>query len=173
MNIFDISLAVIAFLSIAVGLYRGLVAECLTLTSWIIACVFAYYYSDQFTFFLVPYIQSASLRLIIVSILMIVVLLMFTKTIGYCLQMLLRAMGLKAVDHILGIGFGAARAWVMLLVITSGLVFFHLDQDLWFKQSQAVPQIQKSKQFVVKWMPSDWSFVRQYFAEKKPAKETS
>ena len=172
LNFFDLSLGFIALMSIAVGLYRGLVAECLTLTSWIIACVCAYYYSDQFTFFLIPYVQSASLRLVIMTILMIIVLLMFTKTIGYCLQMLIRAMGLKAVDHVMGIGFGVARAWVMLFVIVSGLMFFHLDQDMWFKQSQVVPHVKQSQQVVAKWMPSDWTFISSYLVAKEPSKES-
>ena len=106
------------------------------------------------------------------TILMIIVLLMFTKTIGYCLQMLIRAMGLKAVDHVMGIGFGVARAWVMLFVIVSGLMFFHLDQDMWFKQSQVVPHVKRSQQLVAKWMPSDWTFISSYLVAKEPSKES-
>ena len=136
---FDIALLVVIFLSVATGFTRGFLKESMSVTAWVLAAVLAYVYSVAWSEYLVPYVDSPSLRIILVSLSILIVSIVTGKILSKVMGVLLRFSGLKGLDHMLGIAFGAARGWLIVIMIIMGLSSLHLDQDNWFVESKLVP----------------------------------
>ena len=161
MGVFDVILLGFVALSAVVGLYRGFIAECLTLSSWFIAGLLTYLYSGIFATMLMPYLHSHTLSLVVMSLMMITVLMIFTKLLGRILAAVMTSLGLKTLDHIMGLGFGMVRGWLLLMAVIAVMVLLHLDHDIWFQQSVIVPHVKLSSARFASWVPIGHDWVQQ------------
>ena len=157
---FDTILIVIVVLSILVGFYRGFVAECLTLTSWVLASIMTYLYAGFFATFLYPYVHNQTFSLIIMSFVMLLAIIMLSKLLGRLLQMVMTSLGLKALDHIFGVAFGLLRGYLLLLALVTLALILHLDHDQWFLKSQLVPHIRSTAEGLQHWLPQAQSVIQ-------------
>ncbi len=154
-NWFDICLLAMVFLSVIVGFSRGFFQEAMTVSAWALAFVMAYLYAVPWSVHLQTYIDSPSLRIIILALAMLIVTLVLAKIISRIVAVLLKFSGLKGFDHILGIIFGGLRGWLVVMLIVLALVSLQLNKDQWFTQSKVVPWVNKSTQLVKKRIPAD------------------
>ncbi|AOZ49139.1 CvpA family protein [Chromobacterium vaccinii] len=123
MTVFDyIAIAIIAG-SVLMALMRGLIAEVLSLGSWLIAFWCAKQFSPLAMAFLPASLQSEGLRMVAGFVLVFFLVWLATALLRVTLTGLIDSIGLGAVNRLLGGMFGLARGMVLVtaLVLLGGL----------------------------------------------------
>ena len=125
--------------SLGLGVFRGIVREVLSLTSWIISIWLAYLYGDNLAIMIVPWIESERLSGLIGYVLVFVAVLVLLSLVGALLFKLFRVAGLSGTDRFLGGLFGGLRGVVIVTVLLFIAEWTPATGQVWFRDSRIVP----------------------------------
>jgi membrane protein required for colicin V production len=149
MNWADWAIIGIFFLSCLIGLLRGFVREALSLVIWIVAVLIAKVFGGRLELLLVDHIETPSVRILTAYAVLFVVTLLLGAMLSYLIGALVRATGLSGTDRLLGMVFGAARAFIVvmaLLILLPG--FLPVREDDWWHQAQLIPHFLACEEWV-------------------------
>jgi membrane protein required for colicin V production len=149
MNWADWAIVGIFSLSCLIGLIRGFVREALSLIIWVAAVLVAKIFGGQLEVLLVNQIETPSVRLMTAYAVLFIATLLLGAMVSYLIGALVRATGLSGTDRLLGMVFGAARAFIIvmaLLILLPG--FIPLKDDEWWQQSQLIPHFLTCEEWV-------------------------
>ena len=107
-------------ISLALGAWRGLVRELISILGWVIAFLAANLLAGPLGPAMPQAIPSPELRVAAAFVAVFVVSLIVTSLAGLLLSKIVKAVGLGGVDRLLGAMFGAARA--LLIVLAAALL---------------------------------------------------
>ncbi|QEY13389.1 MULTISPECIES: CvpA family protein [unclassified Cellvibrio] len=150
MNWADWAIIAIFSLSCLIGMIRGFVREALSLFIWVAAVLVAKVFGGQFEHLLANQIETPSIRLMTAYAVLFVATLLLGAMVSYLIGALVRATGLSGTDRLLGMVFGAARAFIVvmaLLILLPG--FLPVDQDGWWHESTLIPHFLACEEWVV------------------------
>jgi len=140
MNWADWVIVGILVISSFFGIVRGFVREALSLVTWAAALVIATTFNDPLARLLESYIDTASLRYMAAFGLLFVMSLVVGALIGHLISGLVKMTGLTGTDRLLGVLFGLARGFIIVMAI---LLFIPplvpIDQDSWWQSSKLIP----------------------------------
>ena len=149
MNWADWAIIGIFSLSCLIGLIRGFVREALSLIIWVAAVLVAKVFGGQLEILLVDQIESPSVRLMTAYAVLFIATLLLGAMLSYLIGALVRATGLSGTDRLLGMVFGAARAFIIvmaLLILLPG--FVPVNDDEWWQYSQLIPHFLACEEWV-------------------------
>ncbi len=106
--------------SLAVGAWRGLVREVLSILGWIIAFLAANLLAGPLGSEMPQAIPTPELRVAAAYVAVFAASLIVTALVGLLLSKIVKAVGLGGVDRLLGALFGTARG--VLIVLVAGLL---------------------------------------------------
>lgn len=112
----DWALAGVLVLSVAVGLWRGLVYELFSLVGWVVAFVVAQAWGGAVSGWLPLGAPGSVSRLLLAFAVTFIVTLIVWTLLARLARMLISATPLSAIDRVLGAGFGLARGLLVLLI---------------------------------------------------------
>jgi len=115
----DWALLAVLLLSIAVGLWRGLVFEVLSLVGWIAAYIAAQAYASTVAPLLPIGVPGSALNQGVGFALVFLLALVAWAIASRLLRLVIHATPLQAIDRILGAGFGLLRGAVLLLAVAT------------------------------------------------------
>ncbi|MFI4958490.1 MAG: CvpA family protein [Lysobacterales bacterium] len=164
MNWTDCIILGVLALSVLIGLFRGLIAEVLSLVIWIAAFWVTWAFGPVVSAHLEHTISMPSLRYSIGYGLCFVVVLILGALVRFLVRRLIWSAGLSGIDRLFGMVFGFARGIliVTLLVFLVGLTAF--TRDSWWQKSVLLPQFQQAAAWLGQNMPADVSAsVREHF----------
>lgn len=129
-----ILLAVLVF-SLALGAWRGLVYEVLSVLGWVVAFFVAQWFAPEVAARL-P-IQSASnpVRYAAAFVLIFIAAVFAAGLLAFLLKKLVEAIGLRPVDRVMGAGFGLLRGLILLLAATVVIDMTGLKTSGWWRES--------------------------------------
>lgn len=129
-----ILLAVLVF-SLALGAWRGLVYEVLSVLGWVVAFFVAQWFAPEVAARL-P-IQSASnpVRYAAAFVLIFIAAVFAAGLLAFLLKKLVEAIGLRPVDRVMGAGFGLLRGLILLLAATVVIDMTGLKTTEWWRES--------------------------------------
>ncbi|GGB90483.1 hypothetical protein GCM10011352_15640 [Marinobacterium zhoushanense] len=139
MNWADWVILAIVVISSVLSLRRGFVREAVSLASWVLAFVVARLFATSLSVVLQDYIATPSLRLMAAFAILFIITLIVGALIGMLIGALVSATGLSATDRVLGIGFGAVRGALVVVVIVALLGMTPAVQDSWWQDSSLIP----------------------------------
>ncbi len=139
MNWADWTILSIIGISSLFSLKRGFVREALSLVTWVSAFVIARLFYQSLSVLLEPFIQTPSVRLAAAFAILFIAALVVGVLVNKLIGALVEATGLSATDRILGIGFGAARGGLIIVVIVALIGMTPAIHDRWFQESQLIP----------------------------------
>ncbi|HEY8941519.1 MAG TPA: CvpA family protein [Cellvibrio sp.] len=170
MNWADWAIIGIFSLSCFIGLIRGFVREALSLVIWISAVLVARLFGGQLETLLVDHIESPSVRLMTAYAVLFISTLLLGAMVSYLIGALVRATGLSGTDRMLGMVFGAARAFIIVMAILILLPgFIPVNEDDWWKQAQLIPHFQSCEGWVVAAYSDVSQWVQTLFGNVEPA----
>jgi membrane protein required for colicin V production len=102
--------------SLAVGAWRGLVREVLSILGWIIAFLAANLLAGPLGPEMPQAIPTPELRVAAAYVAVFAASLIVTSLVALLLSKMVKAVGLGGVDRLLGAGFGTVRALLIVLV---------------------------------------------------------
>lgn len=149
MNWADWAIIAIFSLSCLIGIIRGFVRESLSLIIWVTAVLVAKLFGGQFEYLLINLIDTPSVRLMTAYAVLFVATLLLGAIASYLIGALIRATGLSGTDRLLGMVFGAARAFIVvmaLLILLPG--FIPVNQDEWWHQALLIPHFLACEEWV-------------------------
>lgn len=109
--------AAILLLSMAVGLWRGLVFEVLSLAGWLASFVLAQWWAPAVAEWLPLGQWSPPLRHVAGFVVVLVGSLVVAALLARLARKLIEAVGLRPIDRILGAAFGLLRGFVIVLAV--------------------------------------------------------
>jgi len=149
MNWADWAIIGIFSLSCLIGLIRGFVREALSLIIWVAAVLVAKVFGGQLEILLIDQIDSPSVRMMTAYAVLFIATLLLGAMLSYVIGALVRATGLSGTDRLLGMVFGAARAFIIvmaLLILLPG--FLPVNDDEWWQHSQLIPHFLACEEWV-------------------------
>jgi membrane protein required for colicin V production len=139
MNWADWTILAIMATSTLMSLRRGFVREAVSLLTWITAFVVARLFAGSLSHLLEAYLQTPSLRFAAAFALLFIATLIAGSLLGALFSALVEATGLTTSDRVLGMGFGAVRGGLVVVVIVALLGMTPAVQDSWWQGSQLIP----------------------------------
>ncbi|WP_028534265.1 CvpA family protein [Paludibacterium yongneupense] len=132
MTVFDYIVIAIVLGSIIVAVMRGLVAEVLSLGSWLIAFWCAKQFAPAVSDWLPASLSSEGVRVVASFILVFFLVWLATALARVTLTGVLDSTGLGGINRMLGAAFGLARGLVLatVLVLLGGLTHMP-EKDVW------------------------------------------
>ena len=113
----DWSVLAIVLASLILGVMRGMVLEFFSLLGWVVAFWLAKSFSVMGALWLMPFISSETIRLMVSFGLFFVVGLILTGLVGYLLNALVTSVGLGVFNRILGALFGLIRGGLLVVIL--------------------------------------------------------
>jgi membrane protein required for colicin V production len=140
-------------ISIAWGVWRGLVREVISLAGWVIAFLAANLFAGPLSEALPQSIPRPEVRLLVAFIAIFLLTLTVTTLAALLLSKILKAVGLGSLDRTLGGLFGVARGLliVMAFALLAGLTSLPL-RPIW-KESASGPVMGRAALALKPWLP--------------------
>ena len=157
MTVFDYAVLLIIALSIMLSIIRGAVREVLSLAAWVLAFWAAQIYTVEFAALLPETLSNTSLRLMASFALVFLTVLVVMSLVAILCSKLVKASGLSVADRSLGVVFGLARGFLMvlILVLLGGLTTLP-KQPTW-KDALFSSQLERVATYVKTWLPESLS----------------
>jgi len=114
----DCAVFAIIGISVVVSVLRGLVREVLALASWVVAFLAARFLAPVVASWFSQTISDELLRLLTAYAVVFVMTLLLMALLSMLIAGLVRAVGLGALDRVLGAGFGLVRGMAIVLIAT-------------------------------------------------------
>ena len=157
MTIVDIVVLAILGISVAFGVWRGLVREVLALVAWVAAFLIANLLAPDAARLLPRGMANEELRLLLSFVVVFIVALIGLSVLAIMASKLVRVIGLGAADRAVGGFFGLARGLlvVMILVLLAGLTTIP-RQPVWRDAVLSGP-LETFGGYIRGWLPADLS----------------
>lgn len=153
MTWFDYLLLGVLALSAAVGLWRGLVSEVLSILAWVCALFAAWRYSGEAAGLLAGMVTEPVWRQVAAFALIFVGVLLLAALLRFLLRELLKAVGLGAADRLFGALFGLVRGFAIAFaaVLIGGLV--GLAREPWWANAMFAGPMETAVISAKPWLP--------------------
>jgi len=155
MTLFDYGVFAILLISLALGVWRGLVYEILSLLGWPLAFVLAKRFSPE----ILPLVPGSDeiVRTALAYAAVFVIVMLVWAALVWLVSRLIRAIGLGWFDSVLGAAFGLLRGALVVLVMVwlAGMTDFP-DQTFW-QQAQTSRFAESVALQGKNWLPDDIS----------------
>jgi len=149
----DLAVLAVLALSMAWGVWRGLVREVISLAGWVIAFLVANVLAEPLAQMTRSWIPRPEWHLLLAFVLIFLLTLTATTLAGVALSRLVKKVGLGGLDRTLGGLFGLARGWLIALVfaLLAGLTRLPLH-PVW-KESFTGPSLARAALYLKTWLP--------------------
>ncbi len=128
----------VLLLSLALGAWRGLVYEVLSVASWVLAFFVAQWVAPDLAHRL-PLIEAAATVRYVVAFVLVFVLAVFVGGLFAALaKKLFSAAGLQPADRALGAGFGVVRGVLIVLLATMIVALTPAREQPWWREAAGV-----------------------------------
>jgi membrane protein required for colicin V production len=157
MTAVDIIVLAVLGLSVALGVFRGLVREVLSLLAWVAAFLLANFLAPDAAKLLPQAMASEEVRLLVSFVVVFIVVLVGLSVLAILASKLVKIVGLGPADRAVGGVFGLARGvlLVMILVLLAGLTA--LPRQATWREAALRGALEASAEYVKAWLPSDLS----------------
>lgn len=160
-----IILAILA-LSMALGAWRGLVYEVLSVLGWIAAFIVAQLYAATVGNMLPMAGATDALRYAAGFVITFIASAFAAGLLAWLAKKLIETVGLRPVDRTLGAFFGLLRGLVILLAATTAVLMTPFKEGDWWKQSTGAGLLSATLKAVKPILPHE---VGQYIQSKTPS----
>lgn len=157
MNPADIVILAVLALSVLFGLWRGFVAEVLSLVCWIAAFWVAWMFGDEVAAWYGLWLHHPAARVVAGYLTCFLGVLVAGALVGWVLRKLIQAGGLSGTDRMLGMLFGLARGVLLVVVIVLVLDLTPLVGAAWWQGSRLLPGFSQGASWLSAQLPPEAS----------------
>ena len=142
MNWVDVVIAGVLAVSVLIGLWRGLVAEVLSLAIWVGSIWVAWAFGPRMAALFEHSIRAPELRLLAGYGVCLVAVLIVGALVKAVFQRLVAGSGLSGPDRALGVLFGFGRGVLLVALMVFLLGLTPVTREPWWRQSMLLPNFQ-------------------------------
>lgn len=155
MTAFDYVVIGIVAVSLALGLWRGVVGEIIALVAWVLAFFAAQLFGSEVAQALFTGIADSALRIVAGWAAVFIAVLVLMSLLRLAVRGLLKALGLTLTDRLLGVIFGLARGFVIVLVLIAVGGMTALPREKWWSEAQFSAPLETAVVASKPWLPSE------------------
>lgn len=155
MTSFDYAVLLIMGVSVLLSVMRGMVREILALLAWLAAFWVANAYTGQLVPMLPAAIPNESLRYLAAFAILFLATLLVASLMTIALSEVIKTLGLKPADRMLGALFGLARGMLIVLVIVLAAGMTSLPHQPFWRNAMFSAPLEAVAQKALKWLPED------------------
>lgn len=149
----DLAVLGVMAISLAWGLWRGLVHEVISLAAWVIAFLAANWGAAPLAELVPARPPRPDWHVFVAFVAIFLVTLTITTLLGVMLSRLAKKAGLGGVDRALGGVFGLARGWVIVLAFALLAGLTNLPSAPMWKDSFIGPSLVRAATYLKGWLP--------------------
>lgn len=156
MTAFDYAVIAIVTLSVALGVWRGVIGEVIALTAWVLAFFAARAwggYVAQAVF--AGVIADPVVRIVAAWVAVFVAVLLCMALLRLAVRGLLKALGLSPTDRLLGVVFGAARGALIVLVLVALGGMTSVVKEPWWRGAYFAAPLETAVLASKPWLPAE------------------
>ena len=155
-TILDGVVVVVVLISALLAMVRGFVREVLSVVSWVLAAVAAFYFYKPLLPYVEPYIANKNIAIIVTAAAIFFIALIIVSYIAMRISDFVVDSRVGLLDRTLGFVFGAARG-VLLVVIAFAFLSWILSdrQPDWVANAQTAPILKRLGDRLVAALPED------------------
>lgn len=135
----DLLLLVAVLVSTAVGVWRGLVKEAMSLVTWLAAIWLAWRFSWLTEDVFEPWLEAPELKVWAGRILIFLLVLIVGGVVSWLVAMLVRHSPLSGSDRALGALFGFGRGALLIGLVAIAVEFAGFSSEPWWRNSRIRP----------------------------------
>ncbi len=154
-TLLDVIAIAIILISAVLAMVRGFVREVLSIASWLIAAVAAYYLYTPLRDVIQPYVDNETLATIIAVAVVFIVVLVVVTYITMKIADLVVDSRIGSLDRIFGFLFGAARGLLLVVVAFSAFVWLVENQPDWVTNAQTYSVLSSLSEQLATVLPDD------------------
>jgi membrane protein required for colicin V production len=151
----DYVILAILFISVLIGLARGLISEVLSLVIWVAAFWVAWTFGPSLAHYFEGSVSLPSARVAIGYGLCFITVLLVGGLIRFLISRLVASTGLGGTDRLLGMLFGLARGALIVSLVVFVLGFTPLPNDPWWRESTMLPQFRGVAEWLGQQVPEN------------------
>lgn len=140
MNWVDYAILAVLFISVLIGLARGLISEVLSLVIWVAAFWVAWLFGPAVSRYFEGSVSLPAARIALGYGLCFIAVLLVGAVFRFLMSRLVSGTGLGGVDRLLGMLFGFARGVLIVSAVVFLLGFTPLPNEPVWRQSAMLPQ---------------------------------
>ncbi len=150
----DWCLLATVLISLTFGVMRGMVRELFSLIGWVVAFWLAKSFSLMGAHWLVSFINSETIRLMVSFVMFFVAGLVLTGLLGYLMNAMVTNAGLGMLNRALGALFGLLRGGllVVIMVLLAGMTSLPAQQD--WKSSISIEWGERGGKLLMPYLPT-------------------
>ena len=148
----DLVLAAVIGASALFGLLRGFIGALASLLAWLLAGWVAFHYGAQVAGILAEGGTPGATELFGGYALSFIVVMIVVGLIGWLVRLLVKAVGLSALDRLLGLALGLARGALVACILVLLAGFTDLPREPSWAQSRLVPALLPGAQWLSRWL---------------------
>jgi len=148
-------LLAVLVISVAVGLWRGLVFELMSLVGWVAAYVAAQAFSPQLAVWVPIGTPGSALHQGAAFAATFVLALIAWSLLARLLRLVIHATPLTFIDRVLGAGFGLLRGAVLLLALATVLAFTPAVRSAAWQASTGAAWLGTALHSIQPWLPDE------------------
>ncbi|QEW06980.1 CvpA family protein [Nitrincola iocasae] len=140
MNWADWVILAIVLISSVMSLRRGFIREAVSLITWVAAFIVGRLFYQVLAEIIAGYFDAApSVHQLVAFLILFIATLIVGNLIGSLISSLVKITGLSATDRVLGVGFGALRGGLVVVIMLVLLKMTPATQDPWWNDSVLIP----------------------------------
>ena len=155
MAAFDYVVLGIVALSLALGLWRGVVGEVIAIIAWIAAVMGALEFGTATGQAVFAGIADPAIRALAGCTLIFVGILVAMALVRLAVRQMVKALGLSLSDRLLGMIFGLARGVLVVLVLVAAGGMTSAPQQPWWQEAALAPPLETAVLAVKPLLPDE------------------
>ncbi|HVI54355.1 MULTISPECIES: CvpA family protein [Luteibacter] len=155
MNWIDCVILAILFISVLIGLVRGLISEVLSLVIWVAAFWVAWTYGPSLAHYFESSVSLPSARVAIGYGLCFIAVLLVGGLIRFMISRLVASTGLGGTDRLFGMLFGLARGVLIVALVVFVVSFTPLANAPMWRESAMMPQFRGAAEWLGQQVPEN------------------
>ena len=156
MNSFDLLIFGIVAIFAAIGVWRGLLREAMSLLTWVLSGVLAWFYAAPVSRLLQGFIEDAALRQLCAFIVIFIVVFLLGLAASWLLHKYFPLKRhFRLVNNALGGVVGAARGAMIITVVVLVAGLTSVPQSAWWRGSAFSPFFERAAVYVAGYIPRD------------------
>jgi membrane protein required for colicin V production len=159
---FDYFVLAVMAISLLVGVTRGVVSEILALVAWVAAFIAARLWAAPVGNLLLADLPDPLWRQLAGFVAVFAAVLVGFALLRWVTTLLLKAVGLRPLDRVLGALFGVVRGMLVLLILVLLAGLTPLPQQQWWRQAIFAPPLETGVLAVKPWLPPELAKRIQY-----------
>ncbi|GAB4507227.1 MAG: CvpA family protein [Sulfuricaulis sp.] len=156
MNSFDLLILGILAIFAAIGAWRGLMREVISLLTWVVAGALAWFYAAPVSRLFGGFIEDAALRQLSAFVLIFIVVFVLGLVTSWLLHKYFPLKrGFRLANNIFGGVVGVARGAVIVIAVFLVAGLTSIPQRDWWRDSAFTPFFERAAVYVASYIPRD------------------